>query len=91
MRRLIVMLGVTSMMTLGACLVEGPGIILAVELSQPQHGQATTPAPLGGSNPKTSGDLIFADGFESGDTSAWSHTETLTCTTAFTIPTDLED
>jgi hypothetical protein len=75
------MLGVTSMMTLGAWLVEGPGIILAIELEQDLEAaqlEADTAVSEGYM-------LIFADGFESGDTSYWA--EEPGCLSTLNMPT----
>jgi hypothetical protein len=80
MRRLIVVLGVTSMMTLGTCLVEGPGSAKADELGQNlEVAQQETETTV-----SEGFMLIFADGFESGDTAFWVESD---CLSTVIMPT----
>jgi hypothetical protein len=70
---------VSTMLTLGACLVEGPGISQASELGRDAaatYQEADTSESVSG--------LIFADGFESGDTSFWVEGE---CLSTLIMPT----
>jgi hypothetical protein len=70
---------VLTMLTLGTCLVEGPGISQAGEL-----GRDFTATEQESDTSESVSGLIFADGFESGDTSFWVEGE---CLSTLNMPT----
>ncbi len=105
MRRIAVCGLVAAMVSVGGLIALAPGLSAAAQAADGTPTAArqdqvpgAEPSATGASH-KGSGtaggaakdhELIFMDGFESGDTSAWDY-EPITCTSVLDIPTNLKD